>query len=263
MLFISACDSLHNVDAVNLEHIQNIIRTVDIFAKTPEHAIDALAGLVRVLNFDEGEVIFHKGDVGACMYIIVSGQVRVFDGEMILNDLYSRDVFGEMAMLDAETRSASVRTVTNTTLLMLEQTPFYNFMAEHAEVARGIIQVLSQRLRARMQDMMQDFLYIQQMQRLTAAAAALEDGFYEPESIAEVKAREDALGQLAGVFDRMAKEVVGREARLKKQVMELRIEIDSKKRAREVTEITESDYFKEIERKAKAAKASKQPKQRT
>ena len=245
------------MDAVDLQHIKNIIRTVDIFTKTPEHAIDALAGLVRILNFGEGEVIFEKGDVGACMYIIVNGRVRVFDGEMVLNDLYSRDVFGEMAMLDAETRSASVRTVSDTTLLMLEQTPFYDFMAQHADVARGIIQVLSQRLRARMQDMMQDFLYIQQMQRLTSAAAALEDGFYEPESIAEVTARDDALGQLAGVFDRMAKEVVNREARLKKQVRELRIEIDNKKRAREVAEITESDYFKEIERKAKAARGGK------
>lgn len=253
-----ACDSLHNVEAVDLQHIKSILRAVDIFTKTPEHATTALAELVRIRNISEGEVIFHKGDVGTCMFIIVSGQVRVFDGEMILDDLYSRDVFGEMAMLDAETRSASVRAVTDTTLLMLEQTPFYAFMAEHADVARGIIQVLSQRLRARMQDMMQDFLYIQQMQRLTAAAAALEDGFYEADSIAEVKAREDALGQLAKVFDRMAKEVVGREARLKKQVMDLRIEIDNKKRAREVAEITESDYFKEIERKAKAARSNKQ-----
>jgi CRP-like cAMP-binding protein len=245
------------VDAVDLQHIKSIIRSVDIFAKTPENAIDALVGLVRVCDISEGEVIFNKGDIGACMYIIVSGQVRVFDGEMVLNDLYSRDVFGEMAMLDAETRSASVRTVNDTTLLMLEQTPFYEFMANHPEVARGIIQVLSQRLRARMQDMMQDFLYIQQMQRLTSAAAALEDGFYEADSIAEVKARADALGQLANVFDRMAKEVIGREARLNKQVMDLRIEINNTKRAREVAEITESDFFKEIERKAKAARSGK------
>lgn len=230
---------------------------MDIFARTPEHARDALADLLQLEHADADQVIFNKGDAGDCMFIVVSGRVRVFDGEMTLNDLFSHDVFGEMALLDAETRSASVKALESTTLLRLEQGPFYEFMAANGDVARGIIQVLSQRLRARLHDMMQDFLYIQQMNRLTAAAASLEDGVYQADSLTEVKARDDALGQLAKVFDRMAKEVVDREARLKKQVMQLRIEIDNSKRQREVAEITESDFFKEIENKAKAARAAK------
>ena len=75
---------------------------------------------------------------------------------------------------------------------------------------------------------------MQQMARITASAAALEAGKYDPRSLDEVAERTDELGQLARVFGRMADEVVAREERLKQEVVQLRIEIDEAKRARDV-----------------------------
>jgi CheY-like chemotaxis protein len=93
--------------------------------------------------------------------------------------------------------------------------------------------------------------YLEQVERLTDAAAAVETNTFEPESIAGVSARPDALGRLARVFQTMAREVRAREERLTQQVQQLRIEIDQTKKAREVAEITESDYFQDLQRKAK------------
>ena len=131
---------------------------------------------------------------------------------MTLNHLGPAEVFGEMALLDAAPRAASVTATEPTLLMRLEQARFYELMASHPEVARGVIRVLSQRLRGRLQDMAEDFLYMQQMARLTASAAALETGKYDPRSLDEVAERPDELGQLARVFRRMADEVVAREA---------------------------------------------------
>ncbi|WP_081980654.1 response regulator [Neosynechococcus sphagnicola] len=93
--------------------------------------------------------------------------------------------------------------------------------------------------------------YIEQVDKVTNAAVDVEKDNYQPESLTDVAARSDALGQLARVFQRMAKEIYQREKRLKQQIQELRIEIDQSKKARQVAEITETDYFQQLQVKAK------------
>jgi DNA-binding response OmpR family regulator len=102
----------------------------------------------------------------------------------------------------------------------------------------------------------QEIEYIQNAERVTAAAAAVEAGEFQPESLDEVAARSDALGGLARVFQRMAVEVRSREERLKQQVHELRIQIDAAKNAREVAAITETDYFRDLQAKAQSLRAN-------
>lgn len=92
--------------------------------------------------------------------------------------------------------------------------------------------------------------YLQQVAHVTAAAAAVEAGQFKPDSLDLVAARPDALGQLGRVFQRMAREVYAREQSLKQQVQALRIEIDQAQKAREVAQITESDYFRTLRDRA-------------
>ena len=123
-------------------------------------------------------------------------------------------------------------------------------MDARPEVARGIIRILVQRLRGRVRDMAEDFLYMQQFARVTSAAAAVEAGIYQPETLDEVARRSDALGQLARVFQRMAREVYAREQRLQQEVQQLRIEIDEVKQAQDVAKIVESDAFRALQERA-------------
>jgi len=85
---------------------------------------------------------------------------------------------------------------------------------------------------------------------VTAAAAAIQANTFEPESLDEVARRNDELGQLALVFQEMARQVYAREQQLQRQVQQLRIEIDQERRAREVADITESEYFQQLLGKA-------------
>jgi len=96
----------------------------------------------------------------------------------------------------------------------------------------------------------QEVEYLQQVARLTTAAAAVEAGEFSSDTLDIVAARPDALGQLGRVFQRMAREIYAREQSLKQQVQELRIQIDEAKKAREVAEITESDYFRDLKERA-------------
>jgi CheY-like chemotaxis protein len=96
----------------------------------------------------------------------------------------------------------------------------------------------------------QEIEYLHNVDHVIAAAAAVEAGEFDPETLARVATRRDELGRLARVFQQMAREVHAREQRLKQEVQQLRIEIDEAKTARQVAEITETDYFQDLQRKA-------------
>ncbi|HEX6985154.1 MAG TPA: HAMP domain-containing protein, partial [Planctomycetaceae bacterium] len=89
--------------------------------------------------------------------------------------------------------------------------------------------------------------------RLETAARAVESGRLSPAEATELQATagDDELGQLVRVFGRMAGEVVEREQRLRREVAELQIQIDHDKKARQVAEITETDYFQSLQARAK------------
>ena len=245
-----------NMEASLVEKIA-ILKSVSLFIESPEAALIEAANLLEEARYQPDETIIQKGDPGDSMYIIVEGKVKVHDGDMILDYLGVRDFFGEMAALDPEPRSASVTAVEAARLFRIEQASLYELMQRQPDVARGVIHILCQRLRARVRDMKEDFEYMQQFAKVTAAAVAVEAGMYEPNSLNEVAARSDELGQLARVFQRMQREVDRRERRLKQEVAELRIEIDEIKQARQVAEITETEYFRDLREKASQLRAGR------
>ena len=132
-----------------------ILKEVSIFAGIPDSTLAEVAALLEQQDLAAGAVLFEKGDLGRCLYIIVAGRLRVHDGGHLLNELGERDIVGEMAVLDATPRLASVEALEETRLLRLEQDAIYELMADYVEVARGIIQVLSSHLRARVQDVVE------------------------------------------------------------------------------------------------------------
>ena len=92
--------------------------------------------------------------------------------------------------------------------------------------------------------------YLDQVSRVTSAAAALEAGTFDAALLTEVAARTDALGVLARRFATMAEEVRAREERLRREVHELRIEIDHARQAQRVAEITDTDFFRDLRSRA-------------
>lgn len=97
----------------------------------------------------------------------------------------------------------------------------------------------------------QELDYLRDVARITAAAQALEADQFDIEGLAAVVARPDALGDLARVFQTMAREVYAREQRLRTEMEELRIQIDEARKTQMVNEITDTEYFRNLQEKAK------------
>ncbi|MEZ4659530.1 MAG: cyclic nucleotide-binding domain-containing protein [Caldilineaceae bacterium] len=229
---------------------KQILRTVNLFTETPDDILDEVARLLEEVVCPAEATLFAQGDFGDAMYVIIEGRVRVHSGGRTLTILEKGGVFGEMAALDPEPRSATISALEDLRLLRLERIPFLRLITSRPEITTGIIHILCQTLRARTTIMVEDYEYLQQVAQLTAAAAAVEAGIYQIESIDGVTKRGDALGQLARVFQRMMREVYAREQRLQQEVQELRIEVDRARQAQQVSKITGTDYFKQLRNKA-------------
>ena len=97
--------------------------------------------------------------------------------------------------------------------------------------------------------------HLRYIARLTAAAAAVEAGAFDPASLDDIAQSHGELSRLARVFQHMAGEVRAREHRLQEQVHELRIVIDQRHKAQQVQEVTENAYFRRLQQTAKALRA--------
>lgn len=128
------------------------LRAAPIFSGIPDAVLAELATIVEERDYPAGEVIFSKGDAGKSMYIIARGKVRVHDGDVTFNTLGERAVFGEMAVLASEPRTATVTALDDTLVFRLDQAPFFEVMGDYPEISQGVIRVLIGHLRDRMHD---------------------------------------------------------------------------------------------------------------
>ncbi len=131
------------------------LKTVSIFSQTADEVLAEIASILKEQTVQAGETIVRKGDIGNSLYIIVEGQVRVHDGDHTLTHLHDRDIFGELAVLDSEPRSATITATVETQLFCLDQESLYELMVTRVEVIYGIMRVLCQRVRQQNQKLVQ------------------------------------------------------------------------------------------------------------
>lgn len=124
-----------------------ILKGSSLFRYFPGSDLAGIAALAEVVHMENGETVFEQGDVGDAFYMVVRGDIRIMRGTHELALLGPREGFGEMAILDQETRSATATAAGPTTLLRIDRDSFDRIVEQNPAVARGIYRMLTQRLR--------------------------------------------------------------------------------------------------------------------
>lgn len=125
-----------------------LLKGSELFRTFPGEELAGIAELTEEAYLDAGEVVFEEGDRGDAFYMVVRGAVRITRGGQELAILGSREGFGEMAILDQESRSATATAEEDTTVLRIDRDDFDRLVEANPAVARGIYRVLTQRLRS-------------------------------------------------------------------------------------------------------------------
>lgn len=125
---------------------------VPIFSDLDEDTLDKIEKVGTRKSYNKNEVILMEEEIGTALFVIIKGKVKVArssnDGrEVILTILSESDFFGEMAILDGQTRSATVTALEDTELFLLQRNDFINLLQTYPEVSITLLQELTKRLR--------------------------------------------------------------------------------------------------------------------
>jgi CRP/FNR family transcriptional regulator, cyclic AMP receptor protein len=173
--------------------IVDSLSTIPFFAGLDPDALGRVAAGTRARRFRRGEVIFHLGDPGDALFIIVSGEVKISlpsegGDEAILVRLARGDVFGELALLDGAPRSATATALTAVETVVLPRDRFRELIANEPIVRDALLASLAAELR-RLTTHVEELHFLDITGRLAACLArlAIDGGTPLPDGAVQLK----------------------------------------------------------------------------
>ena len=225
------------------------LKTILLFNRLPETALNEVAAALKSRTLADGEVLFTMGDPGDELFIVNAGRIAIYTpnpqkpgDEHPIRIFEAGEALGEMALIDNQPRSLSARALEPAEVLILTGDDFRRLLRAYPDMALAVMAGLNDRIRYTT-----DFLseVREWIQRVAA-------GQYDRRFAASKDYQDHSIESLAAEFAQMAAQVHQREEELRKEVMELRIEIDEVKRRRQTEEITETEDFKELLKQARS-----------
>ena len=191
-----------------------ILRDHYLFGKlTPQH-IDRLSACIVTKTVKRGTNIYAKGDPGTSLCAIGAGTVRISvpsaDGkDAVLNVLAKGAIFGEIALLDGNPRTADATAVTDCELYVIERRDFLPLMREEPEIALRLIEILCAKLRRTTQQA-EEVMFLDLPSRLAKALLRLVDGDTAGMQERKVTITQKDLGNIIG----MSRESTNKQLRI-------------------------------------------------
>lgn len=135
---------------MDMDKVDALIKAVPLFSGLTREEVIKIFAKGMTMRCTKGETIFYKGNIGNQMFVMLGGKVGIYDGEKLLATLRVGDMFGEMALVNQEPRSATARALEDTKLFVLSQDVFERLMTKRAaiQILMNIVRTLSTRLKA-------------------------------------------------------------------------------------------------------------------
>jgi CRP-like cAMP-binding protein len=193
--------------AATSEETIALLQRVPAFSTLSEDELAQVADVTVPRTFGSGEVVFREGDQSDTCYLVRSGHARAVrehvDGRTItLATFGSGDIFGELAMFDAERRSATVETLEEAEVVAILGSDMHRLLRAHPDIAVKLLAALSRRLRETNERLTrQSFQTVQSRVASVLAelvAATRSEGAAEAEADVLITATQTDLAQLAG-----------------------------------------------------------------
>lgn len=130
--------------------LDELIKRIDLFSGLSREEVAKIFSKGMTMRATKGEVIFHKGTVGSQMYVVLGGKLGVMDGQKLFAELRTGDMFGEMALVNNEPRSATVMALEDSRMFVLSESIFQRLLSKRVaiQILLNIVRTLSTRLKS-------------------------------------------------------------------------------------------------------------------
>lgn len=128
------------------------LRNCSLFKDLSRSEIARVANAAEDIEVEAGTVLCQEGDLGRELFVIVTGQADVTKGEKLLSTLGEGDYFGELALLDHATRTATVAAKSQLRFLVLSSEVFWPLIDASPKLAQELLRTVARRARTALAD---------------------------------------------------------------------------------------------------------------
>jgi len=129
------------------------LKKLDIFQLLPEASLIKLAGQCKSIALAPKEILFRDGDTGNNMYVVLEGHLSIFKNDFEIAQIGPGEIFGEMAIIDSKTRSATVKSAGESQVLEITRKHFDSLLASNQQFLFGLLTTFSKRTRGNTQEL--------------------------------------------------------------------------------------------------------------
>jgi signal transduction histidine kinase len=155
-----ALGSQLNEAAVNPTELLHFLSKIDLFHFFSSEELTAFLEKATEVQVAKGVVLFHEGEPGQDMYLVLQGMVKVFRGNRVIDVIKPGDYFGEMAIIENQPRSAGVAALEESLLLRVPLAVFHEYFSRQPKSLVAMMRTLSQRVRRDLQILGHDYAQI-------------------------------------------------------------------------------------------------------
>ena len=123
------------------------LQNIDVFEQVPTEQLAEVASIAEEVSIMEGDVIYRENDASDALYLVLEGQIRMHRGDDEIAVVGAKEAFGTWALFDSTPRVVTATALTDAHVLRVEREEFVDLLADHVQIAQGVLQTVAGRLR--------------------------------------------------------------------------------------------------------------------
>lgn len=137
----------NSASSISSRKKKEILKTIDVLSFFHESTLERLAQESKEISLKPETLVFSEGDSGGAMYIVLKGEILIYQGEKALTNMLPGTFFGEMSLIESRPRTAGARALVPSILLEINETQFQEYFATQPQALMAIMKTLSARSR--------------------------------------------------------------------------------------------------------------------
>jgi CRP-like cAMP-binding protein len=232
--------------------LMKYLKGLPLFKRAPDEVLNFMATQTRERQLNKDDILIRQGDTSQSLFIIRTGWIKIITvgqhgEEIMLNQIGPGQIIGEMSLIDRQPRSNTVVAISPVTALEIDYDTVLAVLQQHPALTQAFLHEISERVRFANAYISEAIEWCQHIAEGNYDFVEAQMQQSQATIIGIAQSHQARANAFMSAFFNMAKSVRKREEQLQQQIQQLIIQVDEAKRQKAVKEITDSEFFENLQ----------------